>query len=433
MMQCWNGVVHAQFEVLVVSDNTLMQYDESAEPSFGNVAKVFSATDDGMIFARFSNGHIVRWLNEDGPEVKRGDIVLFHQQNGWEVVGQDAWAPSNSVGVVEQVLPDGSVLVEHGSSLVKIENPAGFTLSAKDTIEYDVDGVLNKIDDTIGPIGISKFHRSHEVEAFEFESPDGGPGFDDFGGYPEVVERAKELISIQFERRKYLDQIGAKPIKGVLFTGPPGTGKTHLARIIAHEAKAHFTLISGPSVVSKWIGDSEELLRRIFEKAKASDLGRAIIFFDEIDSIADRRKSQTSETSNRMVAQLLTLMDGFGDDSKGVTVIAATNRANALDPALMRPGRFDWEIQFGMPTEYDRLQILRAGSRRLSVSNGLPLSEIARASEGWSPAEVASLWSEAALVAAGERRGQIAGEDLARAFERVSRRPRRRYETEGAE
>jgi len=410
-----------------------MEYDESADPSFCDAAKVFSAAADGTIFARFPNGRVVRWINEDGPEVKLGDIVLINQNNCWLRAPLSAWPVSNSVGVVKHSLEDGTVIMQHEHGLLKIKNPDGVALSAKDTFEYDLGGVVRKIDGTIDQdsIGFSGIHKPQAVEAFRFEPPDGGPGFNDFGGYPEVVKRAKELISIQFERRKYLDQIGAKPIKGVLLTGPPGTGKTHLARIIAHEARAHFTLISGPSVISKWWGDSEDLLRRLFEAAQTSELGRAIIFFDEIDSIAAKRATDSRDPSVGMVAQLLTLMDGFDDKSKGVLVIAATNRVEALDPALLRPGRFDWEIEFGMPTEDDRLQILQVGSRKLSVSTHLPLRELAAATEGWTPADVSSLWSEAALIAAGESRGRIAGEDLARSFERVARRPRRRYEMVG--
>jgi len=240
-----------------------------------------------------------------------------------------------------------------------------------------------------------------------------------------VVKRVRELIETQFRSRKYLDEIGAHPLKGVLFSGPPGTGKTHLARIIAHVSKADFYLISGPSIVSKWVGDTEETLRKIFEAAIESKTGRAIIFFDEIDSIAERRTGESHEASKRLVAQLLTLMDGFEDKGRSVVVIAATNRVGTLDPALMRSGRFDWEIEFGTPTFSDRLEILHVGAKKLKTSKGLPLKEIAELTEGWSAAELTSLWSEAALIAAGDARGIIAAEDIAQACERVTKRPKR--------
>lgn len=407
-----------------------MDYDDQLEPSVGNAGKVFSVEGDVAI-ARLIDGRLVRWNASDGPELKRGSVVLFGSHDTWNVMPDSAWPGSNAVASVEQVLEDGSVLVEYGFELRHIVNPGNVDLNVKDTIEYDVDGVIKKLDETVDQPSLRRRQAIQNVEDYRFESPEGGPGFADFGGFPQVLERARELISIQFERRKYLDQIKAKPIKGVLFTGPPGTGKTHLARIIAHEAKADFTLISGPEIVSKWVGDTEDLLRRLFMAARLSSLGRAIIFFDEIDSIAERRTSESHEFSKRLVAQLLTLMDGMDDHSKGVMIIAATNRVESLEPALLRPGRFDWEIQFGMPTQDDRLKILEVGARRLSVAKRLPLKEIASLTEGWSAAEVTALWSEAALVAAGECRGQISAEDLARAFERAAERPRRRGDIEG--
>ena len=191
-----------------------------------------------------------------------------------------------------------------------------------------------------------------------------------------------------------------------------------LARIIASRSSAAFYEISGPAIFSKWYGQSEELLRKLFKTA--SEQERAIIFFDEIDSVAAQRGDGSHEASKRVVAQLLTLMDGFTPDNN-VVVIAATNRPQDLDIALRRPGRFDWEIEFPYPDEDDRLDILLKTARRLSTSDPLPHAEIAAMSAGWSAAELAHIWKEAALLAVQDRRDKIFEEDYVGGFERVSR------------
>lgn len=251
-------------------------------------------------------------------------------------------------------------------------------------------------------------------------SPNVGNGteiFEDFGGLKEVVDRARELIEVPLKRKDELAAIGARPIKGVLFTGAPGTGKTMLARIIANSADAKFYEISGPQVFSKWYGESEKILRTIFKHAASRE--RAIIFFDEIDSVAGQRAEESHEASRRVVAELLTSMDGFSSDST-VVVIAATNRPQDIDQALRRPGRFDWEINFPPPDRADRADILQKSAGHLSTTGVLPHHMVADRTEGWSAAELAAIWSEAALLAASDGRSAIRDQDYVGGFERTS-------------
>lgn len=252
--------------------------------------------------------------------------------------------------------------------------------------------------------------------------PSGDLSFDDFGGLQGVVRRAQELIELPLARSEQLKRIGAPPIKGVLFTGPPGTGKTMLARIIANVAGATFYEISGPTVFSKWYGESEEILRRIF--SDASKRTPSIVFFDEIDSVAGQRNEEAHEASKRVVAQLLTLMDGFSPDAN-VTVIAATNRPQDIDIALRRPGRFDWEIDFPLPDRADREAILQISARELATADPLPHAWVAASSEGWSGAELSAIRKEAALLAADDDREIIMTEDYLAGHERVAAQRRR--------
>jgi transitional endoplasmic reticulum ATPase len=171
--------------------------------------------------------------------------------------------------------------------------------------------------------------------------------------------------------------------------------------------------------VSKWYGQSEELLRKIFEHAERQT--SAIIFFDEIDSIAAQRDEDAHEASRRLVAQLLTLMDGF-KPSSNVVVIATTNRPQDIDNALLRPGRFDWEIHFPLPSRYDRESILTASARQLRTIDELPHALIAEKTDGWSGAELTAIWTDAALLAAANGRDAIMAEDYIGGFERVSAR-----------
>ncbi|MBL4761012.1 MAG: 26S protease regulatory subunit [Mariprofundaceae bacterium] len=391
----------------------------------GDIMKVMSIDlSQQAIHVILQNGKSAKVTLNSEKLPSCGDIILVGE-NFWDMAPHDMWMTSNSIAIVRRIINEQVLIVDDGLSLKQIRNRQKIDVSVNNTIEYnDFDGIVSVLAEK--PIR----SRDHEVDRDELlkeylvDTSGEGPSFEDFGGYPYVIQRARELIETQFKSRDNLNKIGARPLKGVLFSGPPGTGKTHLARIIAHSTKADFYLISGPSIVSKWVGDTEDTLRKIFDAAISSKSGRAIIFFDEIDSIAERRSGETHEASKRLVAQLLTLMDGFEENSKSVIVIAATNRAETLDPALMRPGRFDWEIEFGTPTTNDRFEILQVAAKRLQTRGDLPFYEVAVLTEGWSAAELTSLWSEAALLAAGDDRAKIAAEDMVQAYERIAQRPK---------
>jgi transitional endoplasmic reticulum ATPase len=204
-----------------------------------------------------------------------------------------------------------------------------------------------------------EYHAAREHELI-------GVTYDGLDGITPVVEKVREMIELPLKPPELFDRLGIDPPKGVLIYGAPGTGKTLLARVVAHESAAYFLSINGPEIMGKAYGESEERLRQIF--AEAEQRAPAIIFIDELDSIAPRRAEVTGEVERRIVAQLLTLMDGLRDRRK-VIVIGTTNRVAAIDPALRRPGRFDREIEIRIPDQDGRLEILQIHTR------GMPLSK----------------------------------------------------------
>ena len=402
-----------------------MTSEEIVNPSeivVGRTGRVVLVEDDSQTFhVRLNGGGIARVSSSAFVRLTAGDTVII-SENGWHSVPNELWFDELSVGIVRKLYSDGVLLeTSIGMRFLKKKPRKKLGLEPGNTVEYDdhsgVTRVLSKSPVRVRDIGVDDDVLS-EYRVGKDEDSD--LTFDSFGGYEDVVARTKELIETQLNRKDELDAIGANPVKGVIFTGPPGTGKTHLARIVANVSKATFFLVSGPSIVSKWVGDSEETLRRLFDAAADED--RAIIFFDEIDSIAARRGSDSNGESKRVVAQLLTLLDGF-KASNNVVVIAATNRVEDIDEALLRPGRFDWEIQFDLPTPLDRYKILQVRAAKLATTGTLPLEELAELTEGWSGAMLTAIWTEAALLAAGDHRKAIADEDIAVAYERVSARP----------
>ncbi|ASI99604.1 CDC48 family AAA ATPase [Thermococcus celer] len=220
--------------------------------------------------------------------------------------------------------------------------------------------------------------------------------WDDVGGLEEVKRELREAVEWPLKYPKAFQRLGIEPPRGVLLYGPPGTGKTLLAKAVATESEANFIGIRGPEVLSKWVGESEKRLREIFRKARQA--APTVIFIDEIDAIAPARGSDMNRVTDRLINQLLTEMDGIERNS-GVVVIAATNRPDILDPALLRPGRFDRLILVPAPDEKARLEILKVHTRRVPLADDVDLRELAKRTEGYSGADIEALVREAALTA----------------------------------
>jgi len=258
---------------------------------------------------------------------------------------------------------------------------------------------------------------SQEVEEAETIT---GITYDDIGGLGETIQKIREMVELPLRHPELFEKLGIEPPKGVLLHGPPGTGKTLLAKAVANESEANFFYIGGPEVVSKFVGESEQRLREIFKQAQEN--APSILFIDEIDAIAPKREEVTGEVERRMVSQLLTTMDGL--KSRGeVIVIAATNRVDSIDPALRRPGRFDREIEIGVPDRQGRKEILQIHTRNMPLiqderstepakpsgeekkegksknPEAVDLDEIAAITHGYTGADLSALTKEAAIKA----------------------------------
>ena len=278
-----------------------------------------------------------------------------------------------------------------GEDFIKItsEESASFTLAEITFV------IVNTL-----PAGIVKVDYSTNLEILkrvpdEVSYKEVVVSYEDIGGLEDEILRVRELIELPLKHPELFMRLGIEPPKGVLLQGPPGCGKTLLAKAVANESDAFFNPINGPEIMSKFYGESEKKIREIFDVAEKN--APAIVFIDEIDSIAPKREQVTGEVERRVVAQLLALMDGLKSRGR-VVVIAATNRVNALDPALRRPGRFDREIEIKVPSKKGRLEILQIHTRRMPLKD-VNIEDYAARTHGFVGADLASLCREAAMFA----------------------------------
>ncbi|WP_255167497.1 CDC48 family AAA ATPase [Natrononativus amylolyticus] len=239
---------------------------------------------------------------------------------------------------------------------------------------------------------------AEQISAGPGGSTEGVPNvtYEDIGGLDDELDQVREMIELPMRHPELFQQLGIEPPKGVLLHGPPGTGKTLMAKAVANEIDADFQTISGPEIMSKYYGESEEQLREVFEEAEEN--APAIVFIDELDSIAAKREDAGGDVERRVVAQLLSLMDGLEERGR-VTVIAATNRVDAIDPALRRGGRFDREIEIGVPDKEGRKEILQVHTRGMPLSDSVNLEQYAENTHGFVGADLESLARESAMNA----------------------------------
>ena len=294
-------------------------------------------------------------------------------------------------------LSAGDVVATHGQ---QAQNVPPQVARMFNTPAYALTQIRLQVVSTV-PKGVVHIDENTEVELRpEFEEPSGGArgaiNYDDVGGMEDTIKALREMVELPLRYPELFTRLGVDPPKGVLLHGPPGTGKTRLAQAVANESDAEFFIINGPEIMGSAYGESEKRLREVFEEAERSQ--PAIVFIDEIDSIAPKRQNVSGEAEKRLVAQLHTLMDGL-QSRANLVVIGATNRPDAIDEALRRPGRFDREIVIGVPDENGRREILAIHTRGMPLGEGVDLKEIARSTHGFVGADLAALAREAAIEA----------------------------------
>jgi transitional endoplasmic reticulum ATPase len=316
-----------------------------------------------------------------------------------------------------------------GTFVVSLADPTGPVRITEDTefsvlpgTDIDLDGDLA----SGGEVGGSEPGTGGEAAPEESEAP--RVTYEDIGGLDDELDTIREMIELPLAEPDVFRRLGIDPPKGVLLYGPPGTGKTLIARAVANEVDAHFQTISGPEIVSKYKGESEEQLREAFRTAESN--APAILFVDEIDSIAGTR-DEDADMENRIVAQLLTLMDGLEKRGR-VIVIGATNRVDAIDPALRRGGRFDREIEIGVPGEAGRREILDVHTRDMPLAEDVDLDRLAGRTHGFVGADLGSLVTEAAMTALRRTRAEpvVTAEDFEAALAAVDPSAMREYVAE---
>ncbi|MFI5898033.1 ATP-binding protein [Actinoplanes sp. NPDC051513] len=386
----------------------------------GRVAKVRLVEPEiYRVWLDFQGGATGYFESGDCESYSIGDVLFCVDGEPAEKVSANLWSTGSDVGTVRLVAEDSAV-VEIDGKLRSFRQRPNLPFEIGQTIEMDSSGNPGKLlsakpVDRLGLLDRNEF----DIESLIYE-PSDTTTLDDFGGSTKMVKRARDLVTVALDPANRIKAIGANPIKGMLFSGPSGTGKTFLAKALASATQARFYNISGPAIIDQFVGQSERTLRSIFEHAQSH--APAVLFFDEIDSLYTQRGAANHEATNRLVGQFLSLLDGFTAYEQ-VIVIATTNLAGSLDEALLRPGRLSHKLEFSLPDATNRSAILAASARRLKFSEQPNFSELAAGTDGWTAADLSAIWTEAAVLAALDGRNSLCLEDVNEAVTRVQRIP----------
>jgi transitional endoplasmic reticulum ATPase len=388
---------------------------------YATVSRTISVQGEDFLLIEWGNGSIdvLEYPSTLSPD--SGDAILVDGREVIGVIDPIGANRGNSIGIVKQEIGD-RVVVEQGGRLVVYEVGDDVSVDPGYTVEISNAGIVREVIETTAIQRESPHPASTDIGEYiddlRFPSDELEVGFEHFGGMSDHLRYVQKRVDLLLNRREEIEQMGRQPTLGALFHGEPGTGKTHFAKILASESDADFYRIRGPEIVSKWVGDTEEILRELFEHA--SDNAPAILFFDELDSLgSERGDGPNQQFGNRIVAQLLSLMDGIDQEQDGLLIIGSTNRIEDIDQALLRSGRLDWKIEFEIPDYQGRIEIFESLRQQgYDVAESVDPEEIASLTDGWTGAQLSSLLDEAVIVALSSGREQITTTDLKISYER---------------
>lgn len=390
---------------------------------YATVAKTISAEGEDFLLIEWGNGSmdVLEHPSDFSPDP--GDAILVDRSEVIGVIDPIGANRGNSIGIVKKELDDRAV-VEQAGRLVVYEVDDDVSVETGNTVEISSAGIIREVIETTALQRESRHPASTDIEEYieglKFPSEELEVGFEHFGGMSDQLRYVQKRVDLLLNQREEIERIGRRPTLGALFHGKPGTGKTHFAKIVASESDADFYRIRGPEIVTKWVGDTEEILRELFDHAKRNE--PAILFFDELDSLgSERGEGPNQQFGNRIVAQLLSLMDGIDQEQEGLLIIGSTNRIEDIDQALLRSGRLDWKIKFEVPEHQGRVEIFESLRQQgYNVADSVDPEEIASLTDGWNGAQLSSLLDEAVIVAVSSGREQITTTDLKISYERRS-------------